>query len=280
MGMLLKCIRYTSTNFNGLVNVRRNGEHMSNYKLTIQYDGGRYKGWQRLGKNENTIQGKIENVLSEMTGINIEVIGCSRTDAGVHALSQTANFKLEETWDVKEIQSYLNRYLPQDICVTEVVMVPEHFHSRYNAKDKTYLYKIWNREYPNPFMRKYSMHVNKKLDLASMENASSYFLGAHDFTAFSNAKSKKKSMVRELYEISMEEEEGFIYIRIKGDGFLYNMVRWIVGTLIEVGIGTIKAEEIPGIIEAKDRNRTGNLADACGLYLEKISYETHVLLRD
>ncbi|HWT73570.1 MAG TPA: tRNA pseudouridine(38-40) synthase TruA [Mobilitalea sp.] len=245
---------------------------MFNYRLTIQYDGGRYKGWQRLGKGEDTIQEKLEHVLSIMTGYDLEITGCSRTDAGVHALAQIANVKLKEEISGEQIKDYLNRYLPGDICVAEVTPVHENFHARYNAKDKTYLYKIWNKEYSNPFMRKYSMHVKEKLDLQAMENASRYFLGVHDFTAFSNAKSKKKSMVREIYSIDFEEAEGFIHIRIQGDGFLYNMVRWIVGTLLEVGLGRIRADEIPGIIEGKERNKTGNLAEACGLYLEKITY--------
>jgi tRNA pseudouridine38-40 synthase len=127
-------------------------------------------------------------------------------------------------------------------------------------------------EYSNPFMRKYSMHVSKQLDIVAMKKAASYFIGAHDFTAFSNAKSKKKSMVREIYAVDFLEEKGFIHIRIRGDGFLYNMVRWMIGTLVEVGLGKLEAAAIPHIMEGKERNQTGNLADACGLYLEKITY--------
>lgn len=245
---------------------------MNNYKMIIQYDGGRYKGWQRLGNGENTIQDKIEHVLSEMAGYEIEVIGCSRTDAGVHALAQVANFKINELLSEDHIKNYLNQYLPQDICVVEVSLVPEIFHARYNAKDKTYLYKIWNKEYTNPFMRKYSMHVSKELNVADMKEAFSYLVGTHDFTAFSNAKAKKKSMVREIYAIDMEQEAEFINIRVRGEGFLYNMVRWIVGILIEVGLGNMQGKEIPNIISSKERNKTGNLAEAGGLYLEKITY--------
>jgi len=245
---------------------------MNNYKLVIQYDGGRYKGWQRLGSGENTIQGKIENVLSEMIGRKIEIIGCSRTDAGVHALSQIANFKISENLTESEIKSYLNKYLPQDISILEVTTVPDRFHARYNAKDKTYLYKIWNEEQSNPFMRKYSMHVEKKLDIDKMKNASQYFIGKHDFTAFSNAKSKKKSMVREIYAIDFEELYGFIHIRVRGDGFLYNMVRKIVGTLIDVGLGELDAKSISTIIDSKDRGQVSNLADADGLFLEKVDF--------
>jgi len=246
---------------------------MNNYKLTIQYDGGRYKGWQRLGNGENTIQEKIEKVLSELVGRKIEIIGCSRTDAGVHAIAQIANFKLSENLTENEIKNYLNKYLPQDISIIDVTIVPESFHARYNAKDKVYLYKIWNKEYANPFMRKYSMHVEKKLDVSRMKKAAEYFIGEHDFTAFSNAKSKKKTMVREIYSINIEKDGDFVQIRVRGDGFLYNMVRRIVGTLIEVGLSEVDFENIPTIINSKERNQAGYIADACGLYLEKIDFK-------
>lgn len=245
---------------------------MNNYKLIIQYDGGRYKGWQRLGSGENTIQGKIENVLSEMVGEKIEIIGCSRTDAGVHALAQVANFKTRENLTELDIKNYLNKYLPQDISIKEVMLVSESFHARFNAKGKTYLYKIWNKEYTNPFMRKYSMHVEEPLNITKMKEAAKCFIGEHDFTAFSNAKSKKKSMVREIYSIDIEKDAGFIQIRVHGNGFLYNMVRKVVGTIIEVGLGEVDTESIPGIINSNERNQTGRIADACGLYLENIEF--------
>jgi tRNA pseudouridine38-40 synthase len=245
---------------------------MNNYKLTLQYDGGRYKGWQRLGQGEATIQDKLEQVLTQLTGQPTEIIGCSRTDAGVHALAQVANFKTDHFYSVKEVMDYLNRYLPQDIAVIKADPVDEQFHARYHAKNKTYLYKIWNKEFTNPFMRKYSMHVKEPLDLKAMQLASSHMLGTHDFTAFSNAKSKKKSMIRTIYSIEFEEIDGFINIRICGDGFLYNMVRWMVGALIAVGLGRMKNEELPELFETKQRNRTGDLAEAAGLYLEKITY--------
>ncbi|CAI8822486.1 MULTISPECIES: tRNA pseudouridine(38-40) synthase TruA [Bacillus] len=245
---------------------------MNNYKLTIQYDGGRYKGWQRLGNNDNTIQGKIESVLSEMTGREIEIIGCSRTDAGVHALHQVANFKIDENLPELKVKKYLNQYLPNDISITDVELVSERFHARYNSKSKTYLYKIWNEEHTNPFMRKYSMHVGKKLNIENMQKAAQYLIGSHDFTAFSNAKSKKKSMVREIYMLDVVESEGFIQIRVNGNGFLHNMVRKIVGALVEVGLGQLDAEVIPQILEAKQRNQINCLADASGLYLEKVDF--------
>jgi tRNA pseudouridine38-40 synthase len=245
---------------------------MNNYKMVIQYDGGRYKGWQRLGNSENTIQGKIENVLSEMLERNIEIVGSSRTDAGVHAIAQVANVKLSETLTERELKNYLNKYLPQDICITEITKVSERFHARYNAKDKTYLYKIWNKDYINPFMRNYSMHVKEKLNIETMKKAGGNFIGEHDFTAFSNAKSKKKSMVRKIYSIDIEENAGLIEIRVRGNGFLYNMVRKMVGTLIEVGLGNLDPESILSILDSKERNQVSYMAYAGGLYLEKVDF--------
>jgi len=240
--------------------------------LTIQYDGGRYKGWQRLGNGENTVQGRIEKVLSELVGKEIEIIGCSRTDAGVHALAQIANFKTNENLTEAEIKNYLNKHLPEDISIMDVRLVSENFHARYNAKDKTYLYKIWNEEYTNPFIRKYSMHVEKKLNISRMKKACEYFTGEHDFTAFTNAKSKTKTMVREIYSIDIEESAGLIQIRMRGNGFLHNMVRRITGTLIKVGLGEEEAENIQTIMNSKERKQAGYIADACGLYLEKIEF--------
>jgi tRNA pseudouridine38-40 synthase len=245
---------------------------MNNYKLTIQYDGGRYKGWQRLGDDENTIQGKLEQVISKMTGESIEIVGCSRTDAGVHALGQIACFKTDQSYSEEEIKNYINTYLPQDISVIKVDLVPESFHARYHAKEKTYLYKIWNEEHPNPFMRKYSMHILKRLDIERMVLGSKSFLGRHDFTAFSNAKSKKKSMEREIYQVEIARIDGFVMIHISGDGFLYNMVRKMVGTLIEIGLGNQEENTISEILETKDRSKVNWLAEASGLYLEKIQY--------
>lgn len=245
---------------------------MYNYKLTIQYDGGRYKGWQRLGNTENTIQGKIENVLSEMVGKKIEIIGSSRTDAGVHAIAQIANFKISENLSEAKIKKYLNKFLPQDISIVDVTLVPDRFHARYNTNNKTYVYKIWNEDYINPFMRKYSLHVPKKLNVERMEEGATYFLGNHDFTAFSNAKAKKKSMVREIYSINIEKNDGFIEIRVQGNGFLYNMVRKMVGTLIQVGLGELEPESILGILQSKERSQADSIADASGLYLEKIDF--------
>ncbi|MGE7218291.1 tRNA pseudouridine(38-40) synthase TruA [Priestia koreensis] len=246
---------------------------MNNYKLTIQYDGARYKGWQRLGNSDSTIQGKIENVLTELAGEKIEIIGSGRTDAGVHALAQVANFKMKKSATTEEVMDYLNHYLPNDISVVKVEMVHDRFHARYNAEEKTYSYKIWNKKYTHPFMRKYSMHVPEQLDLKKMREAAKHFLGEHDFTSYSNAKSKKKSMVREIYSLTIERNDGFIEIKVCGNGFLYNMVRKIVGTLIEVGVGNVDATSIPSILASKERIQTGRMAEAEGLYLDHVTFK-------
>lgn len=246
---------------------------MNNYKITIQYDGGRYKGWQRLGNGENTIQEKLETILFDKIGKRIEIVGCSRTDAGVHALAQTANFKIEECLTHEEVKELFNRYLPTDIRILEVKLVSEHFHARYNAQAKNYLYKIWNKEYPNPFLRKYSSHVQKSLSLDKMRQAANCFIGVHDFTAFSSVTVKKKSMVREIYSITIVEENGLVLIRVKGNSFLYNMVRRIVGLLIEVGLGNISIDSVLIILDGKERNNKASyIAEAKGLFLENIEY--------
>lgn len=245
---------------------------MNNYKLLIQYDGGRYKGWQRLGKGEATIQEKLEHVLSECLGETVEVIGSSRTDAGVHALAQVANVKTRKSVQETELKQYLNHYLPHDICVQEVSRVPESFHARYHAKGKTYLYQIWNRDHQNPFLRKYSMHVAERLDLSRMQEAAQHLMGRHDFTTFSNAKSNKKSKEREISSIQLEEKDGLIQIRVTGNGFLYNMVRKLVGTLVQVGLGEREADTIPQLLAGKDRGQSGRTAEAGGLFLEHVAY--------
>ncbi|MCL9660026.1 tRNA pseudouridine(38-40) synthase TruA [Paenibacillus hunanensis] len=246
---------------------------MNNYKLTIQYDGNRYKGWQRLGDSDSTIQGKIEKAISVLTGEQIEIIGSSRTDAGVHALQQVANFKTVQELTIERIMSFLNHYLPPDISVIQVEQVDERFHARFHATEKTYLYKIWNREYSQPFLRKYSMHVVKPLDIEKMKQAAAHFIGEHDFTAYANAKSKKKDSVRTIHQLELSEQDGMIELRVTGNGFLYNMVRKMVGTLIAVGLGEKQPNDVPGFIQSKDRSQTGGMADAEGLYLEQIRFK-------
>lgn len=243
-----------------------------NYKLTISYDGSRYKGWQRLGDTDMTIQHKIENVLFERFSLPVEVHGSGRTDAGVHAIGQVANFTVEEDITPKELKEYLYRYLPDDIVVTSVKKAEERFHARLNATEKTYVYKIYNDFYHNPFLRKQLLHVQENLDMEAMKKAASYFIGEYDFSAYTTAKSKKNSTTRKIESIEILKAGHEIDISITGNGFLHNMVRKIVGTILEVGLGNMKATEVAGIIGAKDRAKTGTMAPARGLYLLKVKY--------
>ncbi|OPJ56486.1 tRNA pseudouridine(38-40) synthase TruA [Alkalithermobacter paradoxus] len=245
---------------------------MRNIKMTIQYDGSKYKGWQRLKNNDMTIQSKIENILSKMTGENIEIIGSGRTDGGVHAIAQVANFKTNCSIGVSEIMDYMYKYLPEDIVVTKIEEVNERFHSRYNAKSKTYIYKIWNDTYHNPFLRKYYEHIDQKLDIEAMKKGASYLIGEHDFSSFKSSRSQKKSNVRTVYSIDITRNESIVEISIHGNGFLHNMVRIIVGTLLEVGLYKKRPEDIKDILQKKDRSLAGPTASPKGLYLFNIEY--------
>lgn len=246
---------------------------MKNYKLTIQYDGTRYKGWQGQNSTDLTIQGKIEDVLSQMAGHPVEITGSGRTDAGVHALGQVANVHLEENWNGEEIRDYLNRYLPEDIAVTEIEEAEERFHSRYHALSKIYLYRIHTGKIPNVFERKYMYAYRNPLDVNRMRQAAEYLVGSHDFKAFCGNKKMKKSTVRTIYEIRIEETENEIRIFYTGNGFLQNMVRILTGTLIEVGDGRREPEEMAVILEGGNREAAGYTAPACGLTLCKVTYE-------
>lgn len=247
---------------------------MRNIKLTIEYDGSRYDGWQRLGKNSGqmTIQGKIEEVLKKMTGEDIELDGSGRTDAGVHAYAQVANFHTNTTMKCYEIKHYLNRYLPRDIAVFEVEEVDERFHSRLNVKSKKYIYRIAIGEVPSVFDRKYTYYCFDRLDVAAMKKAAVYLIGRHDFKAFSSIKKTNKSTVREIYDIDIYNDGREIQITVHGSGFLYNMVRIIAGTLIEVGKGERKPEDMKCILDSRDREQAGVTAPAQGLFLLEVEY--------
>lgn len=245
---------------------------MRNIKLVIQYDGSRYKGFQRLKDNDNTIQGKIEDVLSKMGDEDIEIIGSGRTDMGVHAYKQVANFKTNSTLSVRKINDYLDKYLPEDIVVRETSEVDDRFHARYNAKAKVYLYKINNSKHHDVFLRKYTTHVEKPLDIVAMKEASKYLIGEHDFTSFASSKSKKKSNVREIHSITINKNNEAIDIFVEGNGFLYNMVRIIVGALIDVGLHRKSPEDIKNMLDKKDRSQASDTAPAKGLYLYSVKY--------
>ena len=246
---------------------------MPNYKLTIQYEGTRYKGWQEQKHTEATIQGKLQRVLERMTEEEIDLQGSGRTDAGVHARGQVANFKAEDLYPVEEIQQYLNCYLPEDIAVTEVAEVNARFHSRYAAKAKTYRYRIHRGSVPDVFNRKYEYHYEKSLDVERMKQAAAYLTGTHDFTSFCGNKKMKKSAVRTVYAITFTEEGDDLFIDFRGTGFLQNMIRILTGTLIEVGDGRRKPEEIPDMLAQKNRECAGYTAPAQGLMLMNVEYE-------
>lgn len=245
---------------------------MKNFMLTIAYDGTKYLGWQRQeADKDKTIQGKLENILSTMVGEKVEIIGSGRTDAGVHAQAQVANFY----WNTKEseeyVKDYINQYLPRDIVIKEVKEVDERFHSRYNAKSKTYLYRIYTTEAHPIFERKYVYHFPGNYNLKKMSEAGHYLLGAHDFKGLSS-KNTKKSTVREIYNLNIEQVGPELRITIKGNGFLYNMVRIIAGTLIEIGLGQREVEDMDLILEKKDRAYAGFTAPAQGLVLIEVEY--------
>ena len=248
---------------------------MANFCLMIQYDGTRYNGWQRQGNTSNTIQEKLETILEQLYGEPVDLNGSGRTDAGVHALRQIANFRIPRImsrYSCQKIQDYFNQYLPQDIRVLAVEQVPERFHARLSASSKLYEYRIDCGEVANVFQRRYLLRVENKLNLEHMREAADLLTGTHDFKSFCANRHMKKSTVRTIYEIAIEENDGILSIRYHGDGFLYNMVRIITGTLLRVGGGMIAPEEIPDILAAKDRGRAGETAPPQGLRLVKIEY--------
>jgi tRNA pseudouridine38-40 synthase len=243
-----------------------------NYKLTIQYDGSRYDGWQKQGNTDNTIQGKLEAILSKMAGEPVEIHGAGRTDAGVHAEGQVASFKLPGARPAAEVKEYLNRYLPEDIAVIAAEEADDRFHARLSAKGKVYRYAIRMGDTPNVFRRKYQYRVEGALDVPAMERAAELLCGTHDYRAFCSNKRYKKSTVRTVYSIRIEQEGENLTLTYHGDGFLYNMVRILTGTLVEVGLGARKPEEMEKILASLDRVNAGKTAPAQGLTLVEVKY--------
>ena len=246
---------------------------MRNLKLVIEYDGTRYKGWQKQKDNVSTVQDKIEKVLSKMTGEDIQVIGCGRTDTGVHALNYIANFHTNSTFTNEDICNYLYEFLPEDIVVKSVTDVNDRFHARYNAKAKTYVYTINNGTHRNVFNRKYTYHTDEELNLNAMEAAADILIGTHDFQSFTSLKSSNKSTVRTINYIDISKDGDIIRVEVNGDGFLMNMVRIIVGTLLEVGKGDLKPSDVAKILEQKKRSEAGPMAQAKGLCLKEVEYK-------
>lgn len=245
---------------------------MRNIKLLLQYEGTKYQGWQRQTSTENTIQGKMEKLLTKMCDEPIELIGSGRTDAGVHAMGQVANFHTSSAMPVEEMLSYINQYLPQDIAVVQICEAAPRFHSRLNASGKCYCYRVINSEIPNVFYRRYAMEVPQKLDIVAMEKAAGYLLGEHDFKAFTSTKKGKKSTVRRIDEIKIEKKDDIISFTFIGNGFLYHMVRILVGTLLEVGLGERMPEDIESVIASQKREMAGPLVPAKGLILKKVFF--------
>lgn len=245
---------------------------MNNYKIIIQYEGTRYKGWQKQGNTSNTIQEKFENILYKMTGKRVEINSSGRTDAGVHAKGQCANFKSDTNMSDEEILKYLNHYLPEDIAVLEIEKVSERFHARLSAKAKTYEYNISVGKKTDVFKRRTVYSIEKELDIEKMRKASKKFLGEHDFIGFSSLKKTKKSTIRNIYSIEIKKEDDIIKFTINGNGFLYNMVRIIVGTLVEIGAGDRDIKSIDEIFKTKVRENSGITMPAKGLTLSEVFY--------
>ncbi len=247
---------------------------MRNIKLTIEYDGSRYQGWQRLGKGEstNTISNKILEVIKKMTGEDVELFCGSRTEVGVHAYGQTASFKTTTDMKTYEIKQYLNRYLPMDIAVLEAEDKPERFHASLNALSRTYLYRIAVGEVPSVFDRKYTFYSFKTPDTDLMKQAATVLAGRHDFKDFSTVK-RGKSTEKEIYNIDIYNDGEEIQITICANDFLHNMARMIVSTLLDIGLGRRKAEEMSAILNPSSDVCGSAPADPKGLYLQDVTYE-------
>lgn len=246
---------------------------MYNYRMTIQYDGTRYKGWQIQKNTDMTIQGKLQAVLASIAGYPVEVIGSGRTDAGVHAVAQVANFHLKNRAAEQELLEQINHFLPEDIAVMDIRQVSERFHSRYHAIKKTYRYRIHTSRIPNVFERKYVYTYTEGLDVERMRQGAALLSGTHDFKSFCGNRHMKKSTVRTIYSIAITRQEHEILIDYTGDGFLQNMVRIMTGTLIEIGNGSRLPQEVTGILAARNRDAAGYTAPAQGLSLLSVQYE-------
>lgn len=245
---------------------------MQNYKIILEYEGTRYNGWQRQGNTENTIQGVIENAVEKTFGERVDVIGSGRTDAGVHAKGQTANFKMNKFAESDVIKSVLNRALPPDIRIISCERADERFHSRLSAKAKTYTYTLFTGEKADVFTRRTVLHYPAKLNIEAMELAAQRLVGKHDFKAFCSNRRTKKTTVRELYSIDITQRDGYVSITYRGNGFLYNMTRILTGTLVEVGTGKRSYDEMDSIFANADRSNAGTTMPARGLTLVSVEY--------
>jgi tRNA pseudouridine38-40 synthase len=245
---------------------------MPNFKIIIEYDGSAYHGWQRQA-TDRTLQGEIENALMTMTKNCVTLIGSGRTDAGVHAVNQVANFRCNTQLAPEVFQKGLNSLLPEDIVITSCKMVPEKFHARYDAKSKTYHYRMLNRSLPVAISRQYAWHIRKKLDLSAMQEALKCIIGNHDFKAFEGSGSPRATTIRRIINADLvETDDDYLVLIIEGDGFLKFMVRNIAGTLVDVGLSRITPDGFKQVLASKDRNLAGITAPARGLFLMEVKY--------
>lgn len=245
---------------------------MSNYKMTLQYDGGRYDGWQRMGKDEsdNTVCSKITEVLRKMTGSEPEInCGC-RTEKGVHAYGQVINVKLTDSPQPLELRNYLNRYLPRDIAVLTCDTADERFHAALNAKAVTYVYRIDVGNIADVFERKYAYHTFDMPDIDRMRKAAGYFIGSHDFKSFTTAK-RSKSTVKTVSDVAIDKKDNIVMISITANDFMHNMARFMIGMLLDAGAGLKKPESVKDALDGGEVTMSFP-AEVCGLFLERIDY--------
>lgn len=242
-----------------------------NIKLIVEYDGTSYHGWQSQ-TNARAVQDELNKVLRKLTGEEVTVIGASRTDQGVHALGQVCNFRTGSKIPPDKFSYAINSLLPEDIVVKESEEVDEEFHSRFSAKGKKYRYLIYNSRQPSALLRHRACHIPAPLDFETMKRASGYFLGTHDFAAFRATGGSARTSVRTISQSGLTSEGNIITFEVAGNGFLYNMVRIMAGTLVYIGMGKLHAEDLPDIIESRDRDRAGKTAPAHGLYLVEVYY--------
>lgn len=245
-----------------------------NIKLTIKYNGTRYQGWQRLGGEDSalTIQGILEEKAGELLGEKVALIGSGRTDAGVHAYGQVANFHTKKKIDCHAFLSEMNQRLPRDIQIVLAEPVSEEFHSRYSAVSKTYEYHIAAGDTPNVFARETSLLITEPLDLAAMRKAATFLVGTHDYAGFASKMPDKRPTVKTISDIQIRKEDTLLIITYEGDGFLYNMVRIMTGTLLEVGVGKRSPESIQEVLRTKNRQLAGKTVEGKGLFLSKAVY--------
>lgn len=242
-----------------------------NMKLVLSYDGSGYHGWQ-IQKNAVTVQETVKNAVKRITGEDANIIGCGRTDTGVHAVNYVCNFKTNTTIPPESLRNAMNANLPEDIICKSAEAAPENFHASRSAVGKTYIYRILNTELPDVFERKYAWHYKYPIDIERMREAAEAFIGEHDFIGFASSGFTVKTTVRTIYSLDISESDGLIEIEVSGNGFLYNMVRIIAGTLVMMGGGRLDHTQAAEIIASRDRKRAGITAPAHGLFLKEVYY--------